>query len=56
VTKAELETFAGWLDIANGTPEQELRRHPVAATPLLGVILETPARRPPGPASTPPGG
>ena len=41
VPPAELETFAGWLDIANGAPEQELRSLPVAATPLLGVILET---------------
>ncbi len=41
VPKAERETFAGWLEIASGTPEQELRRLPVAATPLLGVILET---------------
>jgi len=41
VPKAELETFAGWVEVANGTPEQELRRLPVAATPLLGVILET---------------
>ena len=39
--KAELETFAGWVDVATGKPEQELRRLPVAATPLLGVILET---------------
>ncbi|MGA8718471.1 MAG: hypothetical protein WB557_10735, partial [Solirubrobacteraceae bacterium] len=41
VSKAELETFAGWVDVATGKPEQELRRLPVAATPLLGVILET---------------
>jgi tetratricopeptide (TPR) repeat protein len=41
VPRAELETFAGWLEVANGTPEQELRRLPVGATPLLGVILET---------------
>ncbi len=41
VPRAELETFAGWLDIANGTPDSELRSLPVAATPLLGVILET---------------
>jgi tetratricopeptide (TPR) repeat protein len=41
VSKAELETFAGWLDVATGTPEHELRRLPVASTPLLGVILET---------------
>jgi tetratricopeptide (TPR) repeat protein len=41
VPKAELETFAGWLDVATGTPTQDLRRLPVAATPLLGVILET---------------
>ena len=41
VSKAELETFAGWVEVATGTPEQELRRLPVAATPLLGVILET---------------
>ncbi|HEY1510402.1 MAG TPA: glycosyltransferase [Solirubrobacteraceae bacterium] len=41
VPHAELETFAGWLDLANGAPEQELRSLPVAATPLLGVILET---------------
>jgi tetratricopeptide (TPR) repeat protein len=41
VSKAELETFTGWLEIASGTPEEELRSLPVAATPLLGVILET---------------
>ncbi len=41
VPKAELETFAGWIDVANGAPQQELRSLPVAATPLLGVILET---------------
>jgi tetratricopeptide (TPR) repeat protein len=41
VPKADLETFAGWLDVANGAPEQELGSLPVAATPLLGVILET---------------
>ena len=41
VPKAELETFAGWVEVANGTPEPALRTLPVAATPLLGVILET---------------
>jgi tetratricopeptide (TPR) repeat protein len=41
VSKAELETFAGWLEIAGGTPEQQLPSLPVAAAPLLGVILET---------------
>jgi tetratricopeptide (TPR) repeat protein len=41
VPKADLETFAGWLELANGAPEQELRSLPVVATPLLGVILET---------------
>jgi len=41
VPKADLEAFAGWVEVANGTPEQELRRLPVASTPLLGVILET---------------
>ena len=41
VPKADLETFAGWVEVANGTPENELRSLPVTATPLLGVILET---------------
>jgi tetratricopeptide (TPR) repeat protein len=41
VSKAELETFAGWVEVASGTPEQELPSLPVAATPLLGVILES---------------
>jgi len=41
VPKAELETFAGWVEVATGMPEPELRSLPVAATPLLGVILET---------------
>ena len=41
VPKPELQTFAGWVEVANGTPEQDLRSLPVAATPLLGVILET---------------
>jgi tetratricopeptide (TPR) repeat protein len=41
VPKADLETFAGWVEVANGTPENELRCLPVSATPLLGVILET---------------
>ena len=41
VPQAELETFAGWIEVANGTPREELRSLPVAATPLLGVILET---------------
>ena len=41
VSKAELETFAGWIEIASDTPEHELRSLPVAATPLLGVILES---------------
>jgi tetratricopeptide (TPR) repeat protein len=41
VPKAELRTFAGWLAVANGTPEHGLPSLPVASTPLLGVILET---------------
>jgi glycosyltransferase involved in cell wall biosynthesis len=40
VPKADLETFAGWIEVATNRPEQELRTLPVAATPLLGVILE----------------
>ena len=41
ISHAELETFAGWIEVAGGTPANELRTLPVAATPLLGVILET---------------
>jgi tetratricopeptide (TPR) repeat protein len=39
VPPAELEVFAAWLAIAEGRPEP--RPLPVAAAPLLGVILET---------------
>jgi tetratricopeptide (TPR) repeat protein len=41
VPKADLETFAGWAAVATGTPAQDLPSLPVAATPLLGVILES---------------
>jgi tetratricopeptide (TPR) repeat protein len=41
VPAADLETFAGWAEVAGGAGEHELRSLPVAATPLLGVILET---------------
>ena len=41
VPKAELHAFAGWLAVANGTPEHGLPSLSVASTPLLGVILET---------------
>jgi tetratricopeptide (TPR) repeat protein len=39
VSAAEREVFAAWLEIAAGT-ENAPRSLPVAATPLLGVILE----------------
>jgi tetratricopeptide (TPR) repeat protein len=39
VPAVELEVFAGWLELAAGSDEP--RSLPVAATPLLGVILET---------------
>jgi two-component SAPR family response regulator len=38
VPPVELELFAAWTALAGGDPEP--RRLPVAATPLLGVILE----------------
>ena len=41
VPNAELRTFAGWFAAAKGTPDDELPSLPVAATPLLGVILES---------------
>ena len=40
VSAAEREVFAAWLEIA-GDPTAQPRSLPVAATPLLGVILET---------------
>jgi glycosyltransferase involved in cell wall biosynthesis len=39
VPPAELEVFAAWLALAEGTTEP--RHLPIAASPLLGVILET---------------
>ncbi|HTU85007.1 MAG TPA: glycosyltransferase [Solirubrobacteraceae bacterium] len=39
VSAAELDVFAGWLELASGI--QEPRSLRVASTPLLGVILET---------------
>ena len=39
VPPAQLDVFAGWLELASGV--EEPRSLPVAATPLLGVILET---------------
>jgi tetratricopeptide (TPR) repeat protein len=39
VPPAQLEVFAAWLELAGGV--EEPRSLPVAATPLLGVILET---------------
>jgi tetratricopeptide (TPR) repeat protein len=39
VPAAELELFAAWLALAEGTSEP--RSLPIAASPLLGVILET---------------
>jgi tetratricopeptide (TPR) repeat protein len=41
VPAADLEVFAGWAQVAEGTQPQDLRSLPVRATPLLGVILET---------------
>jgi tetratricopeptide (TPR) repeat protein len=40
VSAAEREVFAAWLEIAND-PTHQPRSLPVAATPLLGVVLET---------------
>ena len=39
VPQTQLDVFAAWLAVASGA--QELPALPVAATPLLGVILET---------------
>ncbi len=39
VPPTQLAVFAAWLDLAGGV--EETRRLPVAATPLLSVILET---------------
>ncbi len=41
VPAAELEVFAGWAEAASDPQPEQLRSLPVAATPLLGVILET---------------
>ena len=42
ISGAELELFAAWLELANpGGVSAEPRALPIAATPLLGVILET---------------
>jgi tetratricopeptide (TPR) repeat protein len=40
VSAAEREVFAGWLELAQD-PTKQPRSLPVAATPLLGVVLET---------------
>jgi tetratricopeptide (TPR) repeat protein len=40
VSAAEREVFAAWLQLAHD-PAQQPRSLPVAATPLLGVVLET---------------
>jgi predicted Zn-dependent protease len=40
VSVAERDVFAAWLELA-GDPTAQPRSLPVAATPLLGVILET---------------
>jgi tetratricopeptide (TPR) repeat protein len=39
VSAAEREVFAAWLELAEGKPEP--RRLPVAAVPLLAVVMET---------------
>jgi tetratricopeptide (TPR) repeat protein len=41
VPATDLEVFAGWAEVASGAQPQDLRSLRVAATPLLGVILET---------------